>query len=44
MFYAGIDDEFSTMAPMNARPRQGGDVAAICWRVASVVVQFEESL
>jgi len=41
MFYAGIDDEFSTMAPMNARPRQGRDVAAICWRVIFAVVQLE---
>jgi AraC-like DNA-binding protein/PAS domain-containing protein len=41
MFYAGIDDEFSTMAPMNPRPRQGRDVAAICWRVTFAVVQLE---
>jgi hypothetical protein len=41
MFYAGIDDEFSTMAPMNARPRQGRNVAAICSRTAFLAVHLE---
>jgi hypothetical protein len=41
MFYAGIDDEFSTMALAIAGPRQGRDVAAICSRTAFLAVHLE---